>query len=442
MKKIKLKSLVDANNIDDIYNDICKELNLNKETKASKQTKSDKVLNSLLSSSKAPTKKVKDEDLLLSMTKRLNLVETKLKESQNIIRQKDIEIEKLKKQIEKYTEEKNCSNCEMLQTQLDKQGEFITKLYTFIESKGISTDHIEDKIKENDEDYDLNTLPRTIDIKTLMRRVDEMNGIIYEEGTSSANFVSEDGKVFKLQPRKEISITFFKNGIVIEGYQFFSYSSTTGQKILQDIIDGYSPFILKERYPNGVIMKPVNSIHIEHNEDKEIIKGCADTGEKKKISGEEFVKMFPEKVIKNGNIHNIREDMKKILNLVAPNEEKEIKEENDKDNFDLCDKGKVNEKDIAKIKIQITMLNKSINVSIEKNKNIKTLFDFVQKYTNDNLSKLSLTMKIKTMSDYCFLMTYPYKLITYDTNSTVSELGLYPSMFITFDTLSKHNSNK
>ena len=106
MKKIKLKSLVDANNIDDIYNDICKELNLNKETKASKQTKSDKVLNSLLSSSKAPTKKVKDEDLLLSMTKRLNLVETKLKESQNIIRQKDIEIEKLKKQIEKYTEEK------------------------------------------------------------------------------------------------------------------------------------------------------------------------------------------------------------------------------------------------------------------------------------------------------------------------------------------------
>ena len=66
----------------------------------------------------------------------------------------------------------------------------------------------------------------------------------------------------------------------------------------------------------------------------------------------------------------------------------------------------------------------------------------VQKYTNDNLSKLSLTMKIKTMSDYCFLMTYPYKLITYDTNSTVSELGLYPSMFITFDTLSKHNSNK
>lgn len=273
MKKIKLKSLVDANNIDDIYNDICKELNLNKETKASKQTKSDKVLNSLLSSSKAPTKKVKDEDLLLSMTKRLNLVETKLKESQNIIRQKDIEIEKLKKQIEKYTEEKNCSNCEMLQTQLDKQGEFITKLYTFIESKGISTDHIEDKIKENDEDYDLNTLPRTIDIKTLMRRVDEMNGIIYEEGTSSANFVSEDGKVFKLQPRKEISITFFKNGIVIEGYQFFSYSSTTGQKILQDIIDGYSPFILKERYPNGVIMKPVNSIHIEHSEDKEIIKG-------------------------------------------------------------------------------------------------------------------------------------------------------------------------
>ena len=85
MKKIKLKSLVDPNidNIDDIYLNICNELNLD--------IKSDKKLIKQMESkqkfpnSKTPSKisiqsKKNDEDLILSMTKRLNLVEQNLKD--------------------------------------------------------------------------------------------------------------------------------------------------------------------------------------------------------------------------------------------------------------------------------------------------------------------------------------------------------------------------
>ena len=60
--------------------------------------------------------------------------------------------------------------------------------------------------------------------------------------------------------KKEILISFYKNGLIIEGYQFFPYESDASQKIIQDIIDGYSPYILHERYPNGVLMKVENHV--------------------------------------------------------------------------------------------------------------------------------------------------------------------------------------
>ena len=129
MKKIKLKSLIDptADNIDDIYGNIVEELNLNKKAESNKQ------INSLLNKAKQnpqSVKKVKDDDLLLSMTKRLNLVETKLK---------DLEINKLKNQItdlkEQITENENskeendyCENCIKLNKIIDHQSEYITKI--------------------------------------------------------------------------------------------------------------------------------------------------------------------------------------------------------------------------------------------------------------------------------------------------------------------------
>lgn len=449
MKKIKLKSLVDSNSkdINDIYSTICQELNLTKSSNKVNTSQSDKQVQLLLKSVKQPIKKVKEDDLLLSMTKRLNIVESQLKESTSIIKQKDLEIQKLKKQIEKMTKAKEiCENCESLQQQIDRQNEFITKLYTFIESKGIPKEQIdlEEKNKENDdlslEEYDLKSLPKTIDIKTLMRRIEEMNGIIYEEGGASSNFASEDGKVFKLVSRKEIQITFFRNGLVIEGYQFLPYSSIPAQKILQDIIDGYSPYILKERYPNGVIMKPVNNVHMDHTKESSGVASCRDTGEKKVMSGEEFVKLFPEKVIKNGNIHNIREDMQKLLKLAMPDQSKSSELDINQTQFELSKGDNIQKENLAKIKIQITMVNASVNVLILKNEQIKKVFDFVQKYANECLSKHSLTLKIKTMKDYCFVMTYPFKIIPYETNNTIEELGLFPSMFITFDTIAKYKT--
>ncbi len=486
MKKIKLKSLIDANadNIDDIYGNIVEELNLNKKAESNKQ------INSLLNKAKqnpSSVKKVKDEDLLLSMTKRLNIVETQLKESNQQLKLKDLEIAKLKNQIEDLKEQINiensneepyCENCIKLNKIIDHQSEYITKLYTFLQENGItivksaidkkSKEELETKLKSlehdlnklnidngeneilnkdkgtNPDDYDQLKLPRTIDIKTIIRRIDEMNSLIYENEGQNSKFETEDGKIFKLKQKKELLISFYKNGLIIEGYQFFPYESENASKILQDILDGYSPFILKERYPHGVLMKVENHCKFNYDNNNNIINSINDPKEQKVLSGKEFVNLFPEKIIKNGKVLNIREDMEKLLNI--NNVERE-NNEIEKNEFDLFDKkDKIDDKDISKIQIKIITINKTITVNAKKNSDINSLFDFVKKFTNDNLRKVSPTLKVNNISDYCFVMAYPFKLITYENKkekkniSTLEQLGLFPSIFITFDTLNKYQT--
>ena len=485
MKKIKLKSLVDRTsntNIDDIYSDICKELGINND-----KNNIIKQIESKTKNSKTPLKysipiKKNDEDLLLSMTKRLNIVEQNLKEANLKLKKKDEEIIKLNiriKELEKIKKEKEkenlnitCENCIQLNKIIEQQNEYITKLYNFMKENGIlisksivdpkSQEVINKKLKdlqnelnelnmdneyENNE-YDKSLLPKTIDIKVLERRIDEMNAIIYEEQGNNAQFESEDGKIFKLKQKKEILISFYKNGLIIEGYQFFPYESETSQKIIQDIIDGYSPYILHDRYPHGVLMKIENHVKIlyEPNINKNI-KNLNDPGEQTYMSPKEFVNIFPNKIIKNGNILNIKEDMEKILNINKDESNNKDNSKNEENEFNLYDEKnkEIKDEDLCKLKIKVVTVDKIINIKIPKNKHINELFDFVKKYVNDNLKKISSTLKINNINDYGFIMTFPFKILFYDKNknkeNTLDKCGLYPSLFITFDVISKYQKN-
>ena len=495
MKKIRLKSLIDptSTNIDDIYSNICKELNLGINTdknlieQLEKKTKDKNSKTPYKLSSSSNNKK--DEDLLLSMTKRLNFLEQNLKECNSKLTKKDEEIKNLKKKIKELEKEKNieenednsiCQNCLKLNKIIDNQNEYISKLYNFMKDNGIlisksavdpkSQEEIKQKLKnlefelnklniegenkynEGEKEnlgYDKTLLPKTIDIKVLARRIDEMNAIIYEEQGSNAEFESEDGKIFKLKHKKEILISFYKNGLIIEGYQFFPYESETSQKIIQDIIDGYSPYILHERYPHGVLMKVENHVKSlyetnksENNTNKNIV-NLNSPKEQKLMSPQEFVNIFPNKIIKKGNILNIKEDMEKILNINQNNKNKENLEQGEQE-FNLYnnDKNDIKNEDLCKLKIKIVTVDKIIKINIPKDRHINELFDFVKKYVNSELKKISATMKINNINDYGFIITFPFQILLYDKMSnkenTLEKCGLYPSLFITFDVASKY----
>jgi hypothetical protein len=53
-----------------------------------------------------------------------------------------------------------------------------------------------------------------------------------------------------------------------------------------------------------------------------------------------------------------------------------------------------------------------------------------------------MALKINNISDYGFILTFPFKILTYEKTvnkeNTLEKCGLYPSLFITFDVLSKY----
>ena len=61
-------------------------------------------------------------------------------------------------------------------------------------------------------------------------------------------------------------IFFFKNGLIIKGFPFYPYHSKEAQSVLSDILDGYFPYDLKKKYPEGVPLKPVDQTEEMYNE--------------------------------------------------------------------------------------------------------------------------------------------------------------------------------
>lgn len=72
--------------------------------------------------------------------------------------------------------------------------------------------------------------------------------------------VYQENGVHKFRKAEPLPIGFFSNGIAIKGYNFFSYQSKESLQILGDLIDGYFPYILKQKYPNGVFMKACDKL--------------------------------------------------------------------------------------------------------------------------------------------------------------------------------------
>ena len=63
----------------------------------------------------------------------------------------------------------------------------------------------------------------------------------------------------------EVPIFFFANGLMIKGMPFYPYYSKQAQSVLSDILDGYFPYDLKVKYPDGVPLKPIDMADDTYN---------------------------------------------------------------------------------------------------------------------------------------------------------------------------------
>jgi hypothetical protein len=88
----------------------------------------------------------------------------------------------------------------------------------------------------------------------LTRRIEELNFIAEKQRIVK----NRDGQhLFK--KLDEVKIYFYKNGLMIEGgFPFAPYHCKEAQSMLSDILDGYFPYDLKTKYPEGVPLRPVD----------------------------------------------------------------------------------------------------------------------------------------------------------------------------------------
>ena len=85
---------------------------------------------------------------------------------------------------------------------------------------------------------------------------------LYDARPELANWI-----VHKFRQAEPLPIGFYGNGIAIKGFKFNPYTSKESLRILSDILDGYFPYILKNKYPNGVFIKVLDYIEKKYEDD-------------------------------------------------------------------------------------------------------------------------------------------------------------------------------
>jgi hypothetical protein len=434
-----------------------------------------------ISSNKIPSKnsnnpapkKVSDGDLLTSMAKRLSVVEKQLFDERKKVKENEIHKEQLAREninLKNELENKkcheisddNCKNCNILKNYIIDLTKYTEELREFLKENGFiildpipSIDRTNSLIKDNyackiigDDNYQNNAetikshdisdnslsddisvlIPKEIDIEVLFRRIEESNMLFIKDGQLS-KFEMDEDKIFRLKQQKELKIFFYQNGIIIDGYNFYEFSSKEANRILSDILDGYTPSILKNNYPNGTLLLPVNNLHQIYSQDKrsntcKFLSYNDPITNKEKISGQEFLNKFPEKVIKHGKIYNIRDDMEKLL-IIKRNHEYNNDEN---EHFINIDKNKENElkEHICKLKIKIPSIDKIITVNVPKIEKMKSLFEFISKFMISYGNKIDI-------EKFCFYSIYPYKIYSINEEKSLEENGMFPNYFLIFD---------
>lgn len=88
--------------------------------------------------------------------------------------------------------------------------------------------------------------------------------------------------------------------------------SVCPQSVLSDILDGYFPYDLKTKYPEGVPLKPIDMVDETYNnqfKQDPRFKQIADLDGLNAMSKQEFLNQFPKQIVKDGNIIPIREEL-------------------------------------------------------------------------------------------------------------------------------------
>lgn len=266
--------------------------------------------------------KAADSDLLSSMASKLssqqklnNSLKKEIQEKTGIIHslKEEIKVLKLASSEEAAAEIRDLqSGNSQLRAQLSEMEDFLNDYgLKWVGKEGkLDVKSIQEAIGGSEPRFRCN-LPREIDVRVLERRIHELNMIAESD---AIRMVSEGG-IHRFKAPPSIAIVFFKNGVVLHGFPFRPYSSHEAQSILSDILDGFFPYDLKRKYPDGVPLKVVDRTERVFTV-QEGVSGLDDP-DLGFLSKEEFLDQLPSNVIKGGEVVPVRDEVARAFGGVG-----------------------------------------------------------------------------------------------------------------------------
>ncbi|XP_063167886.1 UBX domain-containing protein 11 [Candoia aspera] len=289
----------------------------------------------------APT----DMELMTSMMQKIAFLEQKVKSQAQAIQQKNKKIREFEEQIktlQKGTEKTSSEmtqveELEMICLRLQRQ---VWEMEQFLNDYGliwVGEDPVSlrvlESLKEEGSptsrafwkpgDAIVSETPVSFDL--VFENLKDLN-VLAGEGVSQIKHTTGGARLKRLD---SVPITFYQNGIVMFSGPFRSYKDPSTQRCLQDIMDGFFPSELQRRYPDGVPFQVTDKRDVFFQERK--LPGCfpgsgravgrsrpSGIKETNEISGpkltvEQFLNKLPKSVVRDGQVIDIREDVKKTL---------------------------------------------------------------------------------------------------------------------------------
>ncbi|XP_034410354.1 UBX domain-containing protein 11 [Cyclopterus lumpus] len=282
------------------------------------------------SKSKAPSKKASlgappsDFELMSAMMRRVSLLEQKVTSQAKEIERKDERISVLEAKLRFPTEPESThpsgsDNLERRCRQLQSQ---VCEMDGFLEDYGLIW--VGDGEREQP------------DASVVLGF--NMNFDLVLQRTRELNFLSGEGECFvqstatgaQLAKKDPIQLGLYRNGIVMFEGPFRSYQEHSTQRCMQDLMDGYFPSELQERFPDGV------PFEVHDMRDQDFIsrtpwskfpgKGKAIRGQNdeasnavgsqlpgRKLSTDQFLNRLPKVVVKAGCVIDIRDSVRAVL---------------------------------------------------------------------------------------------------------------------------------
>ncbi|XP_023275540.1 UBX domain-containing protein 11 isoform X2 [Seriola lalandi dorsalis] len=302
------------------------------------------------SKSKAPLKKVappSDFELMSAMMQRVNLLEKKVRSQAQQIECKNKKISVLEKKLKVWKESGSAHDlsgredlekrCQQLQNQVHEMESFLNDYGLLWVGDGETSDSEDCAQTYSSGISGVRDFYMNFDL--VMLRIMELN-ILAGEGES---FVQSTATGAQLAKKEPIQLRLYSNGIVMFDGPFRSYQEHSTQQCMRDLMDGYFPSELQERFPDGVpfevclrffpfacqqMCKVMTyqklTVQVHDRRDEEFIfrlpwekddSSCVASSQipGKTVTMDQFLNRLPKVVVKAGRVIDVRDSLRATL---------------------------------------------------------------------------------------------------------------------------------